>query len=84
MADVESGIVLHAAAVAIGGHGILLPGMAGIGKTMLAAWFLSRGYQYLSDDLVCITDESQQLLALKRPLSIKKSGRKDLESLLRH
>ncbi len=51
---------------------------------MLTAWFLSRGYQYLTDDLVCITDQSQELLALKRPLSIKKSGRKVLESLLRH
>ena len=81
--DIESGLAFHAGAVATGGHGILIPGMAGIGKTMLTTWFLSRGYQYLTDELVCITGGQQALLTLKRPLSIKKSGRKHLESLFR-
>lgn len=49
-----SGLMLHAAAVGRGGRAVLLPGAAFAGKSTLTAWLLSRGFDYLTDELVYV------------------------------
>lgn len=48
---------VHAAAIAIAGQGILLPGPSGVGKTTLFEQAHRSGLQVLSDDLVWLQEE---------------------------
>ena len=48
-------LVLHAAAVEIDGRAIVLSGLAGSGKSVLAAAFAKRGHSVLGDDLCRIS-----------------------------
>lgn len=65
------GLLFHAAGVARLGQGVLLPGTMGAGKTTLTAWLLSRGYDYLTDELVFIAAEETTLQGFARPLNLK-------------
>ena len=47
-------IALHAACVAFGGHGVLLAGESGAGKSSLAYACARRGWTYVSDDASCL------------------------------
>ena len=68
--------MFHAAALAINGKGILLPGQSGAGKSTLAAWLASNGFHYLSDELIAITRRSFKIDPFTRPISLKlKAGR---------
>ena len=67
----RDGVLLHAAAVARHGQCLLLPGKTGAGKTTLVAWLVTKGYAYLTDELVYIARESQRVTALRRPLNVK-------------
>lgn len=49
----------HGAAVAMGGHAIALPAPSGSGKTTLTAWLISRGFDYLADDLVAVLKDGR-------------------------
>lgn len=44
---------LHGSAIIINKHAYILSGMAGCGKSTLAAWFIKNGYSILADD-VCV------------------------------
>jgi hypothetical protein len=70
----RDGLLLHAAAVALNGRCLLLPGKTGAGKTTLAAWLVKKGFVYLTDELVYIGPGSQIVNALRRPLNIKKGA----------
>ncbi|MFN3451984.1 MAG: HPr kinase/phosphorylase [Sphingorhabdus sp.] len=48
------GQILHGSAVAIGGHGVLLVGASGSGKSDLALRLIDRGAILVSDDIVCL------------------------------
>lgn len=61
---------LHAAALACGNRGILLPGKSGSGKSSLAAWLTAKGCTYLTDELVLLTREGY-LRAFTRPLTLR-------------
>ena len=71
---VSEGIVIAGAAVRKQKAGIIIPGMAGSGKSMLAAWLVSLGYHYLADKLVFFPKETRQLKPLVSPVLIKKPG----------
>ena len=71
----RGGLLLHAAGVNIQGRGILLPGASGAGKSTLTTWFLSRGFRYLTDELVYIPEQTTTLQALTRPLNLKQTAR---------
>jgi len=47
-------LTLHAAAVEVDGHGVLLVASGGAGKSTLAAAFVQAGYRLLSEDVTCV------------------------------
>jgi hypothetical protein len=62
--------VIHAGAVWKDGQCIVLPGSSGRGKSTLTAWLVKNGYQYLTDELVFLSDDGQ-LTPLTRPINLK-------------
>ncbi len=69
------GLLLHAAAVCRGTRTVLMPGTSGAGKSSLAAWLTSNGFDYLTDELVFIPWGSLDVVPFVRPLSLKASAR---------
>lgn len=63
---------LHASALCVNGHGIILPGASGSGKSTLAAGLLTRGWQYLCDEFAIIDPHTFHVLPYPRALCIKK------------
>lgn len=49
-------LVLHAAAVGIDGHGVLIAGHGGAGKSTLACSCLTEDYDYISDDYCLLSN----------------------------
>jgi hypothetical protein len=56
----------HAAAVGIGGTGVLLVGPSGSGKTTAAVGLASRGHRYFGDDVAAIRMRSAELIPFWR------------------
>lgn len=77
------GLALHAAAVARDGDVTLIGGASGAGKTTLTTWLLTRGFAYLTDELVWVAEGSASARALGRPLSIKSGSADVVAKLLR-
>jgi hypothetical protein len=75
------GLMLHAAAVGWEGRGIVLPGVTGSGKSMLAALLTDRGFAYLSDELAHVPASTTAVTGFCTPLKIKRAG---LEALRRN
>jgi len=69
--DQKDGLAIHAAAVGTDNGAILLPGQSGFGKSTFTAWLVSRGYRYLTDELVILDTESATIAPLTRPISFK-------------
>ena len=78
----QGGLVLHAAGLAWRGRGLLLPGVSGNGKSTLSAWLVSRGFDYLTDELVFIPEDTAQFHGLTRPLNLKNTARELLKEIL--
>lgn len=72
----KDGLVLHAGLVGLDGHGILLPGISGKGKTVLTAWLLTREFDYLTDELVFIPFGTMLGVGFCRPLNLKSDARR--------
>lgn len=66
----ENQHALHAGAVHKEGHGIILPGSSGKGKSTLTAWLCSKGYQYLTDELIFLGDDGT-MIPFTRPVNLK-------------
>ncbi len=64
---------IHAGAVFHGRNAILLPGSSGAGKSTLTAWLLTKGYRYLTDELVMLSKEGK-IRPFPRPISFKNGG----------
>jgi hypothetical protein len=73
----QGGVLFHAGALALPGKGKgwLLPGGIGAGKTTLTAWLLTRGLDYLTDELAFVPDGSETMQTFARPLNLKRSAR---------
>lgn len=65
---------LHAGAVCNNTTCIILPGKSGKGKSSLTAWLISRGYYYLTDELVFL-DREGGVFPVTRPVSLKVDGK---------
>lgn len=61
---------IHAGAVWSKDHCILLPGSSGRGKSTLTAWLVSKGYGYLTDELIFL-DNSGCVTPFPRPINFK-------------
>lgn len=66
-----SGVLLHAAAVAWEGRGIVAPGATGAGKSTLAAWLAGSGFDVLTDELAYVPLGSQRVGGFARPVSLR-------------
>jgi hypothetical protein len=64
--------VFHAAGVSQGGKALLMCGASGAGKSSLAAWLVSQGWDYLSDEIVALEAGGSRLWGLPRPLILKR------------
>ena len=64
-------LIIHAAAVERGGRAVILPAPPGSGKSTLCAALVSRGWRLLTDELTLIDLQSQSLIPLARPISLK-------------
>jgi HprK-related kinase A len=64
-------LLLHAGVVERGGHGLLLSGTPGTGKSTLAAGLIFDGWRLLSDELAVVRPGTRDLLPVPRPVSLK-------------
>ena len=83
----REGLLFHAAGLSWQGQGLILPGLSGAGKTTLTAWLLTKGFDYLTDELVFIPWQTQNIQPLTRPLNLKRPARaalKDQIDFVRH
>jgi Coenzyme PQQ synthesis protein D (PqqD) len=69
--DVHWRAIIHGAALARNGMGLALAGPSGSGKTTLAAGLVSRGFDYLSDDAVPLSEPDGAIVPWPLPLSVK-------------
>jgi len=70
----NSYLQIHAAALAYRGRGCVFAGFAGCGKSTLAAALISRGWQYLCDELALIRPETLDMHPFPKALCIKLDG----------
>jgi hypothetical protein len=71
LARVDYRLAVHAAALASGGRGLLLPGTSGRGKTTLAAALMAAGFSYLGDDTVLLDGEALHVRPIPLALATK-------------
>ncbi len=79
---ITEGHCLHAACVAKGNNAIIIPANSGHGKSSLTCWLVANGFDYVSDELVVLSDE-HTLSGIARPLQIKSSGINAIQPLLK-
>ncbi len=70
---VGSDPALHAGLVSLGDGAALIAGPTGAGKSSLAAWLTSRGFQLWTDELVVLAAGGRELVPLRRAL-VGKAG----------
>ena len=66
--------IFHAAALENAGSGVILCGQSGSGKSSLAAWLLTSGFRYLTDEVITYAVESGQISGLARSLILKRGS----------
>ena len=62
---------IHGAALVRNGSSLALSGPSGSGKSTLAAGLLARGFAYLADDIVALSEPDGVIMPWPLPLSIK-------------
>ena len=67
-------VLLHAAAAAHDGVGVLLPGAPEAGKTTLVAGLIRSGFSYLTDEAAAIDPETLQIEPYPKPLTIDRGS----------
>jgi len=72
--DLEWFALIHGAALGTAGKGLALAGPSGSGKSTLAAGLISRGYDFLADDLIALSDPDGMVIPWPLPLSIKQGS----------
>ena len=76
----DSGLLLHAAALRLRGQGVLLPGESRSGKSTTAAWLASRGWDYLTDELVFLPLGAAAFQPFSRPIQLRAESRPALSA----
>jgi hypothetical protein len=75
----RGGLLFHSGALAWKGKGLLLPGGIAAGKTTLTLWLATRGFSYLTDELVYVKDGANTFRSFTRPLNLKAPSRTVLQ-----
>jgi hypothetical protein len=63
--------LIHGGAVARGGRGIGFCGPSGCGKSTLISALISKGFDYLADDLLALSSPNGEIVPLPMPISVK-------------
>jgi HPr Serine kinase C-terminal domain len=66
--------LIHGAALGTAGKGVALAGPSGSGKSTLAAGLISRGYDFIADDLIALSEPHGMVIPWPLPLSIKQGS----------
>lgn len=74
VASTTEHLLLHAAALARHGAGIVLPGPSGAGKTTLSAGLARSGMTYLTDEVTAIDPVTRELAPYPRPLTVEQGA----------
>ncbi len=82
--DNGAGHAIHAAAIGSENGAVLLPGKSGFGKSTLTAWLVSKGCNYLTDELVLLSGKNKQLFPFTRPFSMKIGSSAIMSSFLHY
>lgn len=67
-------LVFHAAALADVNSGIILCGQSGTGKSSLAAWLTANGLRYLTDEVIALSTEGNEISGLCRSIVLKRGS----------
>lgn len=62
---------IHAGGVSVGGHGVLLIGQSGRGKSTTSVAVASRGHALLGDETVGVRPETRELFAFRRTVKLR-------------
>jgi HprK-related kinase A len=68
--------IIHAAAIERDGLAAILPAPPGSGKSTLCAALAYRGWRLLTDELTLVAPETNQIIPLPRPISLKNESLK--------
>jgi len=79
--DHKADLAIHAAALSSNNAGILIPGKSGSGKSTLAAWLTSKGFNYLTDELIFLSNNGV-IKPLTRPISLHSDAVSALDALV--
>jgi len=82
--DNRAGFAIHAAAIGSEKGGVLLPGKSGSGKSTLITWLVSRGCNYLTDELVILAGDDHCIYPFTRPISIKTGSSSTVAAFLNY
>jgi len=72
---------LHAAAVAKDNKALVIPANSGAGKSTFTTWLAANGFDYLTDELILVSDDGQ-LDGVARPIQIKAPGLDAIDHLI--
>jgi len=72
--DSYLGFAAHAGVVALKDRVIAIPGVSGAGKSTITAACLAAGFDYLSDEALCIEFDGQTIDPYPRPLQLHKAA----------
>lgn len=67
-------LVFHAAALALANSGVILCGQSGSGKSSLAAWLTASGFQYLTDEVIALPIDGDEISGLCRSIVLKRGS----------
>jgi hypothetical protein len=83
--QMQSGLLFfHAAAVAIGGEGVLIAGEKGAGKSTLSMALAAHGHDFFGDEIAAVRTEGFVLAPFRRALSVRRGPQSpDVEERLR-
>jgi hypothetical protein len=74
--------VYHAGGLAKEGRGLVLCGDSGSGKSTLTAYLVSKGFDYLTDEIVGFSLEGKTVVGLPRPIILKQRPESGWQSWL--
>ncbi len=66
--------VLHTGLVEWNGHGILIPGERGSGKSTLTLWLARNGARYFGDDLILFDFQAERVIAFPKAATLKQGS----------